>query len=311
MRDLVAETHVHPRQLILPVFVADGLSEPRPIASLPGIVQHSLDSLVREAERVVTAGLGGIMVFGVPRKEDKDPRGSAAWADDGILNRALAAIRDAVGDDTVIMADTCLDEFTSHGHCGVLDPCGNVDNDETLPLYARMALSQARSGAHVVAPSGMMDGQVALIRDTLDRHGFTSTAIMAYSAKYASGFFGPFRDAVGCSLRGDRRTYQQDPRNSREGLREAELDIAEGADFVMVKPAGYYLDVLTRVAEISPVPVCAYQVSGEYAMIEAAAANGWLERERVIDESITSIVRAGADQVLTYWALEAAQRIGV
>ncbi|MDU0968085.1 MAG: porphobilinogen synthase [Actinomycetaceae bacterium] len=310
MRDLVAETHVHRSQLILPVFVADGLTEPRPISSLPGVVQHSLDSLAREAERVADAGIGGIMLFGVPTDADKDECGSAAWDPNGILNRGIAAVVDAVGTDTVVMADTCLDEFTSHGHCGVLSDDGAVDNDATLPLYAAMALSQARAGAHIVAPSGMMDGQVRVIRGALDAEGFTDVAIMAYSAKYASGFFGPFREAVGCSLVGDRRAYQQDPRNRREGIREAMLDIDEGADFVMVKPAGYYLDVLAEVAQISPVPVCAYQVSGEYAMLEAAAANGWLDRERVIDESLASIVRAGADQVLTYYALEAAARLG-
>lgn len=310
LRNLVAETHVHPNQLILPVFVADGLCAPRPIASLPGVVQHSVDSLKREAERVAAAGLGGIMLFGVPTEDAKDERGSAAWAADGILNRGLAAVRAAVGSDTVVMADTCLDEFTSHGHCGVLDEAGRVDNDATLPLYASMAVSQAEAGAHVVSPSGMMDGQVRVIRDALDAAGHTDTAILAYSAKYASGFFGPFREAVGCSLTGDRRAYQQDPRNAREGVREALLDIAEGADAVMVKPAGYYLDVLARVAEVSEVPVAAYQVSGEYAMVEAAARNGWVDRERVIDESIVSIVRAGADQVLTYWALEAAARFG-
>lgn len=309
MRNLTAETHVHPSQLILPVFVRDGIDEPTPITSLPGVVQHTLSSLVHEAERVCEAGLGGIMLFGVPRDGDKDEVGSPAWASDGILNRGLTAVRQAVGENTVVMADTCLDEFTSHGHCGVVTDEGIVDNDATLPLYARMAVSQARAGAHVVAPSGMMDGQVRVIRDALDAEGFTDVAIMAYSAKYASGFFGPFREAVGCSLTGDRKTYQQDPRNRREGVREALLDIDESADFVMVKPAGYYLDVLREVADVSAVPVAAYQVSGEYAMVEAAAARGWIDRERVIDESVTSIVRAGADQVLTYWALEVAGRL--
>lgn len=309
MRDLVAETHVHRSQLILPVFVRDHIDAPAPIASMPGVYQHTLDSVADEARRAVEAGIGGIMLFGVPAQSDKDAQGSSAWAPDGILNRGIAAVRDAVGDDTVIMADTCLDEFTDHGHCGVLDAAGRVDNDTTLELYARMALAQARAGAQIVAPSGMMDGQVRVIRDALDADGFADVSIMAYSAKYASGFFGPFREAVGCSLRGDRRTYQQDPRNRREGIRETTLDLDEGADFVMVKPAGYYLDVLAEVAEISPVPVCAYQVSGEYAMVEAAAQHGWLDRERVIDESVTSIVRAGADQVLTYWALEIAGRL--
>jgi porphobilinogen synthase len=307
MRRLVRETRVQPSQLVLPVFVRDGISEPTPIASMPGVVQHTLDSLRRAAVEVVEAGLGGIMLFGVPTDADKDATGSLACSADGVLNRGLAAVRQEVGDATVIMADTCLDEFTDHGHCGVLDADGRVDNDATLGRYAAMALSQARAGAHVVAPSGMMDGQVAAIR-ALDDEGFVDTAILAYSAKYASAFFGPFRDAVGSSLTGDRRTYQQDPANRREGLRETLLDLAEGADLVMVKPAGYYLDVLADVAAASDVPVAAYQVSGEYSMIEAAAQHGWIDRERAIEESVTGIVRAGADIVLTYWALELGAR---
>ncbi len=309
LRRLVRETRVHPGQLVLPVFVADGLDAPRPISSLPGVVQHTLDSLRAEAVAVAEAGLGGIMLFGVPAPSDKDATGSAGCARDGILNRALAAVRAEVGDATVIMADTCLDEFTDHGHCGVLDDAGRVDNDATLELYAAMAVAQAEAGAHVVGPSGMMDGQVLAIREGLDAAGHLDTAILAYSAKYASAFFGPFREAVGSSLTGDRRTYQQDPANRREGLREAVLDLAEGADLVMVKPAGSYLDVLADVAAASEVPVAAYQVSGEYAMIEAAAERGWLNREAAIDESITGIVRAGADVVLTYWALEVADRL--
>lgn len=309
MRNLVRETRVHPGQLILPVFVAEGIDAPRPISSLPGVVQHTLESVKEEACRVAEAGLGGIMLFGVPTDDHKDASGSGGVRVDGILNRALRAVADAVGDATVIMADTCLDEYTDHGHCGVLDARGRVDNDATLALYAEMAVAQARAGAHVVGPSGMMDGQVAVIRAALDASGHTDTAILAYAAKYASAFFGPFREAVGSSLQGDRKTYQQDPANRREGLREALLDIDEGADLVMVKPAGAYLDVISDVAAVSPVPVAAYQVSGEYAMVEAAAHRGWIDRDRAIDETVTSIVRAGADVVLTYWALELAGRL--
>jgi len=309
MRSLVRETRVHPSQLVLPVFVRDGITEPTPITSLPSVVQHTTDSLKRAAEAAAEAGLGGIMLFGVPLDADKDAAGSCGVRPDGILNRGVAAARDAVGDSIVVMADTCLDEFTDHGHCGVLDAGGRVDNDATLAAYADLAVAQARAGAHVVGPSGMMDGQVAAIRAALDADGHADVAILAYSAKYASAFFGPFREAVGSSLVGDRKTYQQDPANRREGLREALLDLAEGADMVMVKPAGYYLDVLADVAAASPVPVAAYQVSGEYAMVEAAAQRGWLDRERAIDETVTSIVRAGAGIVLTYWALELAGRL--
>lgn len=310
MRDLVAETRLTSRQLILPVFVRDGIDQPQEISSLPGVFQHSVDSIRDLARQCVQAKLGGIMVFGVPKPEDKDPQGSAAWDPEGILNRGLAAIRAEVGDEVVVMADTCLDEFTDHGHCGLLRPDGTVDNDATLPLYVQMAVSQARAGARVVGPSGMMDGQVKAIRSGLDRAGFSDVSILAYSAKYASSFFGPFREAVGCDLQGDRKTYQQDPRNAKEGIYETRLDLEEGADMVMVKPAGYYLDVVRQVADLSPVPVAAYQVSGEYAMVEAAAARGWIDRERAIDESLYSIVRAGASLVLTYWALEVARRLG-
>jgi len=309
MRRLVRETHVRPSQLVLPVFVADGLDAPRPITSLPGVVQHSIDSLKAEAARAVEAGLGGVMLFGVPNEDDKDAAGSAGRSPEGILNRGIAAVKAEVGDETVVMADTCLDEFTDHGHCGVLTHDGRVDNDATLALYCEMAVEQARAGAHVVGPSGMMDGQVHAIRTALDDAGFHDTSVLAYSAKYASAFFGPFREAVGSSLQGDRNSYQQDPANRREGLLEANLDIDEGADMVMVKPAGYYLDVVADVAAVSPVPVAAYQVSGEYAMIEAAAEHGWINRERAIAESVTGIVRAGADIVLTYWALELAGRL--
>lgn len=307
IRRLVAETRVHPSQLVLPVFVADGLTEPRPISSLPGVVQHSLESVKAEAHRVVAAGLGGIALFGVPNEADKDPFGSAAYAEDGILNRALATVYAEVGDDTVLIADTCLDEFTDHGHCGVLNDVGEVDNDATLELYAEQAVSQAQAGAHFVAPSGMMDGQVMAIRDALDSAGLDQVGILAYAAKYASAFYGPFREAVGSSLIGDRRTYQQDSANRREGRLEASLDEFEGADIVMVKPAGYYLDVLAEVAEASQVPVAAYQISGEYAMIAAASERGWIDRDAALAESVTAIVRAGADIVLTYAALELAE----
>lgn len=306
MRALVRETHVDPAKLIWPVFVRDDIDEPREIAAMPGQYQHTIDSLRRAAAEAAEAGVGAIDLFGVPAR--RDVIGSQAWAEDGILNRGLAAVRAEVGDALVVCADTCLDEFTDHGHCGLLDSEGAVDNDATLPLYQAMAISQARAGAHMVSPSGMMDGQVAAIRAALDQAGHADVAILAYSAKYASAYFGPFREAVGSTLKGDRRTYQQDPANRREGLFEALLDAAEGADMLMVKPAGPYLDVLADVAAASDIPVAAYQVSGEYAMVEAAAANGWIDRTRVIDESLTGIFRAGADSVLTYWALEVARR---
>ncbi|MDO2971794.1 Probable delta-aminolevulinic acid dehydratase HemB (porphobilinogen synthase) [Mycobacteroides abscessus subsp. bolletii] len=306
IRRLVAETTLAPRQLVLPMFVADGLTEPKAISSLPGVVQHSTESLRRAAEDAVKAGVGGLMLFGVPQEKDKDATGSAGLCADGILNRALSALSADLGDATVLMADTCLDEFTDHGHCGVLDAVGRVDNDATLTQYVHMAVAQANSGARVVGPSGMMDGQVAAIRAGLDAAGHSDVIIMAYTAKYASAFFGPFREAVGSSLRGDRRTYQQDVANGREALRELELDVQEGADIVMVKPAMAYLDVLRQVADVSPVPVAAYQVSGEYAMICAAAQNNWIDLQAMALETLTSIRRAGADIVLTYWAAEAA-----
>jgi porphobilinogen synthase len=286
------------------MFVADGIDEPRDIASMPGVVQHTRDSLRRAAAHAVAAGVGGLMLFGVPREEDKDPSGSAGIAEDGILNVALRDLAKDLGDDTVLMADTCLDEFTDHGHCGVLDPSGRVDNDATNARYVELAVAQAESGAHVVGPSGMMDGQVAAIRDGLDTAGHTDTIILAYAAKFASGFYGPFREAVASSLQGDRRTYQQDPANAREAVHEIELDIEEGADIIMVKPAMSYLDVVRAAADISPVPVAAYQVSGEYSMISAAAANGWIDLQTVALETLTSIRRAGADFVLTYWAAD-------
>ena len=304
VRRLAAQTRVHPSDLILPVFVREGLAEPAPLGSMPGVVQHSMDSLRRAAAEAAAKGLGGFMVFGVPAQ--RDPEGSAGCDPEGILNRALRAVRAEVGDDLVVMADLCLDEFTDHGHCGVLDARGRVDNDATLDIYGRMAVAQAEAGAHVLGPSGMMDGQVASVRAALDTAGHADTAVLAYSAKYASAYYGPFREAVASTLVGDRRSYQLDPANRREGVREARIDIDEGADVVMVKPAGSYLDVLAEVAAMSEVPVWAYQVSGEYARIEAAAARGWIDRRRAIEESVLSIRRAGADAILTYWAVELA-----
>ena len=310
MRRLVAETTLVPRQLVLPMFVADGIDEPRPISSMPGVVQHTPDSLRKAAEEAVTAGVGGLMLFGVPEAASKDAAGSGADDPDGVLNRALRQLAADLGDSTVLMADTCLDEFTDHGHCGVLDDAGRVDNDATLDRYVGMSLAQARAGAHLLGPSGMMDGQVAAIRAALDAEGFTDTGILAYAAKYASAFYGPFREAVGSSLQGDRRTYQQDPANRLEALREVRLDLEEGADIVMVKPAMSYLDLVRDVAEISDVPVAAYQISGEYSMISAAAERGWIDRDAAILESLTSIRRAGASIILTYWAQEVAAWLG-
>ena len=304
MRRLVGETTVAAHQLVLPVFVKQGAKEPVPISSMPGVVQHTRDSLRKAAAGAVAAGLGGIMLFGVPTT--RDASGSGGIDPEGVLNSALRDVHAEVGDDIVIMADTCLDEFTDHGHCGLLDAAGQVDNDATLAVYAQMAVAQVQAGAHLVGLSGMMDGQVGVTRDALDAAGHQNAGILAYSAKYASALYGPFRDAVESALQGDRLTYQQDPANSREALREAALDLAEGADIVMVKPAMAYLDVLHAVAEISDVPVAAYQVSGEYSMVEAAVARGWLDRRRAVLETLTSIRRAGADFVLTYWAVHAA-----
>ncbi|MFD4294357.1 porphobilinogen synthase [Rhodococcus sp. NPDC058505] len=312
LRRLVAETSLEPRHLVLPMFVADGIDTPREISSMPGVYQHTLDSLRAAATEAVAAGVGGLMLFGVPRPEDKDAEGSGAIDPDGILNRGLRALRDELGDATVLMADTCLDEFTSHGHCGVLTAdggAGTVDNDATLARYVDMAVAQAESGAHLLGPSGMMDGQVAAIREGLDAAGHLDTGILAYATKYASAFYGPFREAVGSTLDGDRRTYQQDPANRRESLREVDLDLEEGADIVMVKPAMSYLDVLREVADMSTVPVAAYQISGEYSMITAAAERGWIDRDAAIMESLLSIRRAGADIVLTYWASDVAGRL--
>nr|WP_281351123.1 porphobilinogen synthase [Microlunatus speluncae] len=305
MRGLVRETTVEPRQLVLPLFVGEGLSEPRPIGSMPGVVQHTLDTLRATAVEAAESGLGGVMLFGIP--EHKDATGSGALADDGILNVAIRAVAAEIGDDCLIMTDVCLDEFTDHGHCGVLTADGNVDNDATVELYAEMAVLHATAGAHVVAPSGMMDGQVGAIRSALDASGHIGTAILAYAVKYASAFYGPFREAVSSSLQGDRKTYQQDPANVRDALRELALDEAEGADIVMVKPALAYLDVIRAVREATRLPVAAYNVSGEYAMVEAAAAQGWIDRDAAVTETLTSIRRAGADLILTYWAMEQAQ----
>ncbi|MCW2816016.1 MAG: hemB [Nocardioides sp.] len=305
LRRAVAETSLEARQLVLPVFVREGLSEPRPIASMPGVVQHSRATLQAAAAEAARLGLGGIMLFGIP--EQKDALGSAGLDPDGVLNRAIADVKAEVGDALPVMADLCLDEFTDHGHCGVLDDRGRVDNDATLAAYAEMARVQAAAGVDLVGPSGMMDGQVRVVREALDGAGHTDVAILAYSAKYASAFFGPFREAVDSSLQGDRRTYQQDPANGREGVREALLDVAEGADMVMVKPALAYLDVLRQVRDAVDVPVAAYNISGEYSMVEAAAAHGWIDREAAILETLMCIRRAGADVVLTYWAAEAAR----
>jgi porphobilinogen synthase len=302
MRRLTAETRLAPAELILPAFIREGLAEPNSITSMPGVVQHTTETLKRAAAEAVELGLGGIMLFGIP--ETRDAEGSASLDPEGVLNKAIRDVRAEVGDDLVVMSDVCLDEFTDHGHCGVLDAAGYVDNDRTVEIYAQMAVAQADAGAHMLGPSGMMDGQVAAIRTALDQAGHTNTSVIAYAAKYASAFYGPFREAVDSQLKGDRRTYQMDAGNRTEALREVELDLAEGADVVMVKPAMSYLDILADVAAMSPVPVAAYQISGEYAMIEAAAANGWIDRRAAITESVLGIRRAGANMVLTYWAAE-------
>ncbi len=307
LRRLVSQTRLAPSDLVLPLFVREGVDEPVAIGSMPGVVQHSRASLRVAAREAVAAGVGGLMLFGVP--STRDAVGSGADDPDGILNVGLRDLRDEVGDGTVVMADLCLDEFTDHGHCGVLDDRGRVDNDATLERYASMALAQTESGAHVLGLSGMMDGQVGHVRAALDDAGRTDTLLLAYAAKYASAFYGPFREAVGSTLTGDRATYQQDPGNAVEALREVRLDVAEGADLVMVKPALPYLDVLRQVADEVDVPVAAYQVSGEYAMIEAAAAAGMIDRDRAILESLTAIRRAGAQVILTYWATEVAARL--
>lgn len=300
MRALVSETRIHPRELVLPMFIKEGATEPVAITSMPGVFQHTETSLADAVRAAADAGLGGVMLFGVPLV--RDAQGTGATDPQGILNKGIEIAVQAAAGRTVVMADLCLDEFTDHGHCGVLAQDGSVDNDATLIRYEDMALAQARAGAQVLGLSGMMDGQVSAVRDALDAQGFEDVSILAYSAKYASAFYGPFREAVESTLQGDRRTYQMDPGNRREGIREADLDMLEGADIVMVKPAMSFLDVLREVADRSSIPVAAYQVSGEYAMIEAAAANGWINREAAILESLVSIKRAGADFILTYYA---------
>jgi porphobilinogen synthase len=307
LRAMVAETSLRPAELVLPVFVKEGITEPQSITSMPGVVQHSRDSLRKAAAEAAAAGVGGMIVFGVP--EDKDDRGSEADAPNGISQVAIADIRAEVGDALVIMADLCLCEYTDHGHCGIVTASGHVDNDETLERYATTAVAQATAGAHLIAPSGMMDGQVGAIRKALDEAGHAAIPICAYSAKYASAFYGPFREAAeGAPRFGDRSTHQQDPANALEALKEVELDLAEGADMVMIKPALSYLDVIRRVADRVSVPVAAYQVSGEFAMVEAAAAKGWVDRDKAIMETLTAIRRAGASVILTYWATEVARR---
>jgi porphobilinogen synthase len=305
LRALVRETRLNPGELIAPLFVKEGVAEPAPIASMPGQAQHTLESLRKEAVEIAERGVRGFTVFGVP--ERKDPEGSEAWNPDGISQRALRVLREELGDDAVVIADLCLDEYTDHGHCGVLNDRGEVDNDATLDRYRRIAIAQADAGAHLVGPSGMMDGQVGAIRDALDDAGHTDTGILAYAAKFASALYGPFRDAAECTPRfGDRTGYQQDPANAEEALREIRADIGEGADLVMVKPALPYLDVIRQAKDATGFPMAAYQVSGEYAMVKAAAANGWLDERRTVLELLTSIRRAGADLILTYHAKDAA-----
>ena len=307
MRRLVAETRLHPADLVLPMFVREGIDEPQPISSMPGVVHHSLASLPRAVEEAAEAGVGCVMLFGVPL--EKDAVGSGATDPQGILNVATRVAADAAGGALVVQTDLCLDEFTDHGHCGVLADDGSVDNDATLARYDEMAVVQADAGSELIGMSGMMDGQIGSAREALDDAGHGGTALLAYAAKYASAFYGPFREAVQSTLVGDRRTYQQDAANGREGIREVELDLAEGADIVMVKPAMSYLDVLAETAAMSPVPVWAYQISGEYAMIQAAAANGWSDADAASYESVLSIKRAGADTILTYWATDLATRL--
>ncbi|MCW2917821.1 MAG: Porphobilinogen synthase [Actinomycetia bacterium] len=308
MRRLVAETRLSPADLVLPMFIKEGISEAQPVTSMPGVVQHTNETLRKAAHEAVEAGVGGIVLFGIPAV--KDGRGSGADDPAGIVQKALRDLSADLGDSTVIMSDLCLDEYTDHGHCGLLTSAGEVDNDATLERYASIAVAQAAAGVDVVAPSGMMDGQVRAIRTALDQAGYGQVAIMAYSVKYASAFYGPFREAAECAPQfGDRAAYQQDPANADESLREVLLDLDEGADMVMVKPAGSYLDIVRRVRDTVDVPVAAYQVSGEYAMVEAAAAQGWVDRDRIIMESLTSIRRAGADIILTYWATEVARRL--
>jgi porphobilinogen synthase len=305
LRSLIRETDLAPRHLIAPLFVKEGIDQPQEIASMPGQFQHTLESLRKEAREIASMGVAAFVLFGVP--ERKDPEGSEAWNPDGIAQRGLQALRTELGDDHVLIADLCLDEYTDHGHCGVLRDDGSVDNDRTLARYERIALAQARAGADLVAPSGMMDGQVAAIRGALDGEGFADIGIFAYAAKFASSFYGPFRDAAECAPKfGDRAGYQMDPTNGDEALREIRADIEEGADIVMVKPALPYLDVVRRAKQETGFPLAAYNVSGEYAMVKAAAQNGWLDGRRATLEILTGIRRAGADLILTYHAKEAA-----
>jgi porphobilinogen synthase len=309
LRRLAAETRLNPADLVLPMFVKEGIAEPQPVASMPGVVQHTRDSLRKAAHDAVEAGVGGLVLFGIPAV--KDDRGSGADDPAGIVQKALRDLSADLGDSTVLIADLCLCEYTDHGHCGILTSTSEVDNDATLERYASTAVAQVGAGADLVAPSGMMDGQVRAVRTALDEAGYGSVGILAYAAKYASAFYGPFREAAeGAPQFGDRTAYQEDPANADEALREVALDIAEGADMVMVKPAMPYLDIVRRVRDAVDVPVAAYQVSGEFAMVEAAAGNGWLDRDRVIMESLTGIRRAGADIILTYWAAEVARRLG-
>lgn len=307
LRRLVAETRLTADDLIAPLFVREGIADPQPIASIPGVMQHTLGSLRAEVAHLIDVGVPGVILFGVP--EAKDESGSGAWDPDGIVQIALRELRDSFGDAVVLMADLCLDEYTTHGHCGVLDEWGVVDNDATIDLYANVAIAQATAGADVVAPSGMMDGAVAAIRDALDEEDFIDTAIMAYSAKYASALYGPFRDAVDVSIAGggDRKGYQQDPANARESLEEIRQDLLEGADIVMVKPAMSYLDIVARARQEVDIPLAAYHVSGEYAMVRAAAERGWIDGDAVAIEHLTSIRRAGADMILTYFARDVAE----
>jgi porphobilinogen synthase len=309
MRELVAETHLQVSDFVAPLFVREGITEPQPIVSLPGVVQHTLDSLVVEVKQLRDLGLRGVSLFGVP--EHKDDVGSGAYDPKGIVQVALRRLREAVGDDVVLMADLCVDEYTSHGHCGIVGANGDVDNDATLEIYCQAAIAQANAGAHVVAPSGMMDGQVGAIRGALDDAGHTEVAIMAYSAKYASALYGPFRDAVDVQIAGGghRKGYQQDWRNARESMREVFEDIEQGADIVMVKPALAYLDVIGQVRASVDHPVAAYHVSGEYAMIKAAAERGWIDHDAVALEHLTAIKRAGADIILTYFTRWFAERV--
>jgi len=310
VRDLVAETSLSVKDLVAPLFVREGIASPRPISSLPGVVQHTVESLVKEARRLCDLGVPALVLFGVPAA--KDARGSGAWAPDGVVQVALASLREELGSQMLLVPDLCLDEYTDHGHCGVLDDRGEVANDATLELYARAALAQARAGADLVAPSGMMDGQVGAVRAALDAGGFSGVGILAYSAKFASALYGPFREAVDVTIAGggDRRGYQEDPRNLRQALREVELDVAEGADIVMVKPALSYLDVIAAARKAVRVPVAAYHVSGEYAMVKAAAERGWIDGTAVALEQTLAIKRAGADMVLTYFAGELAELLG-